>query len=99
MSEPLVFSGNGGAAECEEFIHSVKLNAYSQGQQRNNDWTVDYAELCFVGSALRWYTTLDPQVRRDWDRLQVALLEAWPQKEPQRSERFIGYRMYSLHSP
>ncbi|KAG8906557.1 hypothetical protein FRB99_006671 [Tulasnella sp. 403] len=83
----LRFSGTDGV-QCEEFIHVVRQRALAAGKQRDNDWIIDFVTGCFTGDALRFYATLDEEVRNDWWLLHGALLQRYPAQE----ERFAGHR-------
>ena len=69
----LRFSGIDGI-ECEEFVHSVRNYALSEGKSRDNDFLVDVATAGLVGDALRFYEMLEPSVQQNWDLFRRALL-------------------------
>ncbi|KAG8916518.1 hypothetical protein FRC01_003015 [Tulasnella sp. 417] len=68
----LHFAGK-SAKEAEDFVHWVRQRALDSGKLNDPIWTAELASGCFVGSALRWYSALDPGIRRDWDSLQQAI--------------------------
>jgi len=78
--EDLVFRGIDGV-ECEEFIRAVNIRARREGKTRDNEWIVDFVSICFAGKALRWYRKLDREIRGDWDKLQDAMLDEYPEEE------------------
>lgn len=72
-----MFSGTEGL-NAAEFIHEIRSKAIVANKQRDNDWLVDVASACFIGKALQWHTTLDPEIQDDWKKLQRALFEQYP---------------------
>lgn len=62
----------------EPFLRAFKKHAFALGKQRDNDWLADFASVCFDGEALRWFESLDEEVRTDWRVLRPALLERYP---------------------
>lgn len=75
--EAIVFSGRDGH-ECEEFVQAIHKAAYAAGKLRDDAWMADMAVTCLSGRALRYYTSLEPEVKRDWSLLSSALLEKYP---------------------
>ncbi|KAG8899846.1 hypothetical protein FRC00_000817, partial [Tulasnella sp. 408] len=63
------FQGKSGE-EAEEFVHAIRRRARDIGKQKDSDWIATIVYDCFVGDALRWYLSLDPNVRGDWEMLQ-----------------------------
>ncbi|KAG8906115.1 hypothetical protein FRC01_008119, partial [Tulasnella sp. 417] len=74
----LQFAGSSGA-EAETFVHWVRQRALDVGKFNDPHWPAELASGCFVGSALRWYTSLDSGIRRDWDSLQQAIFRQYGQ--------------------
>ncbi|KIO19063.1 hypothetical protein M407DRAFT_31276 [Tulasnella calospora MUT 4182] len=74
----LHFAGKNGA-EAEHFVHWVRQRALDVGKLDDPHWAAALASGCFVGSALRWYTSLDPGIRGDWDSLQQAIFVEYGQ--------------------
>ncbi|KAG9027156.1 hypothetical protein FS837_004366 [Tulasnella sp. UAMH 9824] len=73
------FYGKSGE-EAEEFVHAVRRRVRDAGKQEDDKWITTIVYDCFVGDALRWYLSLDPSVRLDWEMLQVAILIQWPRE-------------------
>lgn len=70
-SRPLFYGKSG--AEAEDFVYQIRQRALHVGKLNDPSWTAEFASGCFVGSALRWYTTLESGIREDWDSLQQAI--------------------------
>lgn len=68
----LRFTGKSGA-EAEDFVDWVRQRALDAGKLNDPRWTAELASGCFIGGALRWYTSLDAGIRGDWDTLQQAI--------------------------
>ncbi|KIO17460.1 hypothetical protein M407DRAFT_32867 [Tulasnella calospora MUT 4182] len=68
----------GGGEEAEKFICAVREIAIDEGKGKDNEWIVTYAESCFAGEGLRWYTYLDSDTKNSWEKLQQALLTQYP---------------------
>ncbi|KAG8915294.1 hypothetical protein FRC01_003718, partial [Tulasnella sp. 417] len=66
------FYGKSGD-EAEDFVHQVRQRALHVGKLNDPYWTAEFASGCFVGSALRWYTSLESGVRDNWGSLQQAI--------------------------
>ncbi|KAG8936368.1 hypothetical protein FRC00_008900 [Tulasnella sp. 408] len=66
------FYGKSGA-EAEDFVYQIRQRALHVGKLNDSNWAADFASGCFVGGALRWYMSLEPGVRNDWDSLQQAI--------------------------
>lgn len=73
----LTFEGRSGV-ECEAFIRAIRKSAFSVGKIDNPKWTAQFASTFFAGDALRWHVTLKPEVKRDWDELEQAMLLEYP---------------------
>ncbi|KAG9048227.1 hypothetical protein FS837_000483 [Tulasnella sp. UAMH 9824] len=71
------FTGTDGI-EAEMFIQQVRRAAFHEGKLRDDAWMADFAATCLSGEALRWHSTLDKDVRRDWIKLESAILEKYP---------------------
>ena len=74
--DPL-FDGISGV-KCESFIQLVRRRAFSEGKSKDDEWMAQYAGMCFDGSALRWYESLDEEVQDSWKLLRAAILKQWP---------------------
>ncbi|KAG8894648.1 hypothetical protein FRC01_012847, partial [Tulasnella sp. 417] len=68
-------------AECDTFISSIRARALWEGRQRDSAWKADFAAPLFSGKALLWHSRLPEDVRDDWSKLEIALLERWPPPE------------------
>ncbi|KAG8974687.1 hypothetical protein FRC05_007021 [Tulasnella sp. 425] len=75
----LRFAGRSGG-EAEDFVDWVRQRALDLGKLDDAQWTAKFASGCFVGSALRWYMALDPEVRGDWNSLQQAIFAQYGQE-------------------
>ncbi|KAG8949044.1 hypothetical protein FRC04_009118 [Tulasnella sp. 424] len=75
----LRFAGKTGA-EAEDFVDWVRQRALDLGKLNDVQWAAEFASGCFVGSALRWYMSLDRRVRGDWDTLQQAIFVQYGQE-------------------
>ncbi|KAG8921476.1 hypothetical protein FRC01_000231, partial [Tulasnella sp. 417] len=73
------FYGKSGE-EAEEFVHTVRQRARDAGKQRDNDWIITFVSDCFVGDALRWHVSLDPNIQDNWKMLQAAIFVQWPRE-------------------
>ncbi|KAG9042178.1 hypothetical protein FS837_011187 [Tulasnella sp. UAMH 9824] len=73
---PMFYGGSG--EEAEKFIRAILDKAIGEGKGKDNEWIVTYAESCFAGEALRWYTYLDSDTQGNWKKLQQALLIQYP---------------------
>ncbi|KAG8943246.1 hypothetical protein FRC04_003113 [Tulasnella sp. 424] len=71
------FRGKDGA-ECESFIKSIRETAWKEGKLQDALWMANFASLHFSGKALKWHSTLSLDVRQDWFKQEMALLERWP---------------------
>lgn len=80
-----VFLGNDGQ-ECEEFIRAIHNAAYAGGKIRDDAWMADLALTYFSGRALRYYDSLEPEVKRDWSLLRQALLARYPPLDDDENE-------------
>ncbi|KAG9031770.1 hypothetical protein FS837_002891 [Tulasnella sp. UAMH 9824] len=76
-----LFHGRSGE-EAEEFVHIVQERALDVGKQQDNEWIAAFISSCFVGNALRWYSSLDSDVQDDWKRLRQAILTRFPREDP-----------------
>lgn len=75
-----VFRGIDGE-ECENFVAQVRLRALDEGKERDNNWIIANATASFVGEALRWYASLEPEIQDDWKMLQRAMFQRYPAPE------------------
>ncbi|KAG8928200.1 hypothetical protein FRC01_006323 [Tulasnella sp. 417] len=64
--------------ECHDFIAAIRARALVEGKQRDSAWKADFAAPLFWGKALSWHSRLPDDVREDWSKLEVALLDRWP---------------------
>ncbi len=76
----VIFEGH-GAIEAEDFVFTINLLAMARGRMGDDVYTAQLASLCFVRSALRWYISLDSDVKRSWELLQKALMDRWKESE------------------
>ncbi|KAG8944438.1 hypothetical protein FRC04_001812 [Tulasnella sp. 424] len=72
-----LFKGNSGA-ECEDFIQNIRETAWKEGKLQDGLWMANFASLHFSGKALKWHSALPLDVRQDWFKQEMALLEYWP---------------------
>ncbi|KAG8913928.1 hypothetical protein FRC01_004304 [Tulasnella sp. 417] len=75
----LHFAGK-SATEAEDFVHWIRQRALDAGKLNDPGWTAELASGCFIGSALRWYTALDPGIRGSWDSLQQAIFAQYSEE-------------------
>ncbi|KAG9024727.1 hypothetical protein FS837_005219 [Tulasnella sp. UAMH 9824] len=73
---PMFHGGSG--EEAEKFIGTIRDKAIDEGKRKDYEWILTYAESCFAGEALRWYTHLDSQTKNNWEKLQQAVLIQYP---------------------
>ncbi|KIO32729.1 hypothetical protein M407DRAFT_18487 [Tulasnella calospora MUT 4182] len=64
--------------ECQEFILAIRARASWEGKQRDSAWMADFAANYFSHHALPWHSRLPEDVRQDWSKLEIALLDRWP---------------------
>lgn len=81
---PMFHGGSG--EEAEKFLGAVRDKAIDEGKQKDYEWILKYAESCFSGEALRWYTHLDSQTKNHWEKLQQAVLIQYPRGGSQAPE-------------
>lgn len=67
-----IFYG-GSSTEAEHFVFQIHQRALNLGKLRDPSWIAAFVSGCFAGSALRWYSLLEPGVRSDWELLRRAL--------------------------
>ncbi|KIO19066.1 hypothetical protein M407DRAFT_31279 [Tulasnella calospora MUT 4182] len=94
----LHFAGK-SAAEAEDFVHWVRQRALDAGKLDDPNWTAKLASGCFVGSALRWYTSLDHGVRGDWDALQQAIFLRYSKDFEEGSSLSLRIRIVPTAAP
>ncbi|KAG9007887.1 hypothetical protein FRB90_009192 [Tulasnella sp. 427] len=70
------FYGKSGS-EAEDFLHQVRERALHVGRLNDTEWCADFASGCFAGRALRWYSSLESDVKKDWEKLQRAIFEQY----------------------
>jgi len=56
----------------------IRRRARAAGKQKDDDWIMDLVFSCFTGAAVRWESTLSPEIKRSWDRFRQALLDRYP---------------------
>ncbi|KAG8944437.1 hypothetical protein FRC04_001811 [Tulasnella sp. 424] len=71
------FRGRSGA-ECESFIKSLRIAAWKEGKLEDARWMANFASLHYSGKALKWHSALPLDIRQDWFKQEMALLERWP---------------------
>jgi len=80
-SEDLIFQG-GDSDECEKFVFRVQRWAFEDDKDEDDQWVARFASSCLSGDAVRFYVTLDQDVRKSWERLRQALLARYPASHP-----------------
>ncbi|KAG8894558.1 hypothetical protein FRC00_008764, partial [Tulasnella sp. 408] len=80
-----IFKGTGWE-DCDAFIRNIRAAAWKESKLNDDLWVANYASLHLAGKALRWHSRLPPDVRRDWSKLEVALLDQWPSPDEIGSE-------------
>ncbi|KAG8937579.1 hypothetical protein FRC00_003742 [Tulasnella sp. 408] len=96
--ENIVFRGRDGQ-ECEDFIRAIHKAAYAAGKLRDDAWMADVAVTCLSGRALRSYLTLEPEVKRDWSLLSLALLERYPPPDDDEEMQVEGSSIRQVLTP
>ncbi|KAG9024155.1 hypothetical protein FS837_005463, partial [Tulasnella sp. UAMH 9824] len=74
---PLFYGGS--SADAENFVFQVHQRALNLGKLHDPSWIAAFVSGCFAGSALRWYSLLEPGVRTDWELLRQALFVKYNQ--------------------
>lgn len=64
-------------SECETFIQAIREKGWNEGKLRDPAWMADFASLHFSSTALKWHSFLPLDVRHDWHKLEMALIERW----------------------
>lgn len=64
--------------ECDDFVAAVRARALWEGKQRDPAWIADFAAPLFSRTALSWHCRLPQDVRQDWFKLEIALIDRWP---------------------
>ncbi|KAG8940772.1 hypothetical protein FRC04_005041 [Tulasnella sp. 424] len=77
-SQVVEFFKGTGREECEIFVRSIRAAAWREDKDDDDRWMANYASLRFAGQALNWHSRLPPDIRRDWSKLEMALLNQWP---------------------
>ncbi|KAG8928758.1 hypothetical protein FRC00_001662 [Tulasnella sp. 408] len=67
--------------ECHKFIVAIRARALWEGKQRDPAWIADFAAPLFWRKALSWHCRLPEDVRQDWSKLEIALIDRWPEPE------------------
>ncbi|KAG8930802.1 hypothetical protein FRC00_000971, partial [Tulasnella sp. 408] len=65
--------------EAEKFVFSIRQRAHDVGKLEDPQWIATFAAAFFAGNALRWYSSLQIKVQKDWDALQRAIFIQYPQ--------------------
>lgn len=78
-----------GWEECDTFVRNIRAAAWKEDKLDDDRWIANYASLHLAGKALRWHSRLPPDVRRDWSKLEVALLDQWPSPDNTDDENSI----------
>lgn len=73
LDENFEFTGTEGIP-YQEFLKRVRGAAFRQGRSRDSEWMADMASLHISGDALKWYESLDDDVRQDWSLLRKAII-------------------------
>lgn len=73
IDENFEFTGTEGIP-YQEFLKRVRGAAFRQGRSRDSEWMADMASLHISGDALKWYESLDDDVRQDWSLLRKAII-------------------------
>ncbi|KAG8945268.1 hypothetical protein FRC04_001108, partial [Tulasnella sp. 424] len=73
----IVFKGTDGN-ECEAFVVAIQDFAFAKGLDEDHQWMLRFARTRLRGKALRWYATLDPAIKKDWDLFVQALFDQYP---------------------
>lgn len=74
-----IFRGESGE-EAENFVFSIRQRARDAGKLEDPQWIATFAAPFFAGSALRWYSSLQMKVQKDWDALQRAIFIQYPRE-------------------
>lgn len=67
--------------ECNNFVRALRFRALREGKQRDPAWIADFAAPYFSHEARLWHSELPRGVRRNWFKLETALLERWAPPE------------------
>lgn len=88
----LEFKGT-DSVEAEDFISAIRQKALAEGKEDDDRWTANFASACFRRDALRWHGSLDRETKKDWERLEKAILLQYAPKfqgiDGEECERFI----------
>ncbi|KAG9043069.1 hypothetical protein FS837_010065 [Tulasnella sp. UAMH 9824] len=68
----LIFCGESGE-EAEKFVFWIRQRARNAGKLEDPQWIATFSSPFFAGMALRWYSSLQMNVQRDWNALQHAI--------------------------
>lgn len=70
------FYGTGGSKEVEKLNDVVCRQALATSRIEDAEWKASLAGICMSGPvALDWWDGLDTDVKRDWEKLRIALHE------------------------
>ncbi|KAG8944548.1 hypothetical protein FRC00_010533, partial [Tulasnella sp. 408] len=83
------FNGT-GRKECDTFIRSIRAAAWKEDKLDDDRWMAYFATPYFSGDALSWHSQLPPDIRRDWSKLEMALLGRWPSPEQGDDDDILG---------
>ncbi|KAG9036636.1 hypothetical protein FS837_001639 [Tulasnella sp. UAMH 9824] len=67
------------SADAEHFVFQIYQRALNLGKLQDPSWIAAFVSGCFAGSALRWYSLLEPGVQTDWELLRQALFVKYDQ--------------------
>lgn len=74
-----LFSGESGE-EAEKFVFWIRQRARNAGKLEDPQWIATFASPFFAGRALRWYSSLQMNVQKDWNALQRAIFMQYPRE-------------------
>lgn len=72
--------------ECDSFIRAIRARALWEGKQRDLAWIADFAAPQFSRKALSWHCQLPEDIRQDWSKLEIALINRWPAPEEEEDD-------------
>ncbi|KAG9027346.1 hypothetical protein FS837_004306 [Tulasnella sp. UAMH 9824] len=74
-----IFCGESGK-EAEKFVFWIRQRARNAGKLEDPQWIATFASPFFAGRALRWYSSLQMNVQKDWNALQRAIFMQYPRE-------------------
>ncbi|KAG9037091.1 hypothetical protein FRB95_006946 [Tulasnella sp. JGI-2019a] len=63
------------------FIQGVHRFGFAFGRQNDRVWMADYAHGCLPREALKWFESLNDEVKKDWSLLRPAIVEWFKQNK------------------